>query len=215
MKPMNSRGIPLPTVRRLPFYLRLFREEAQKGSVWLSSDSIGERLSLGAIQVRKDLAMIGAEGRARRGFPVPETAEILNGFLGGDDYADIFLVGSGTLAEAVLSDTTLSRNGFKVLAVFDPDSERSGVSFMGHDILPINKLPDLVRRMGVKIAVFALSDPDSADIVLQNIAASSLAGVFDLSGLELAFPEGIIVEREDYGSRLARLAGSLSAARER
>jgi redox-sensing transcriptional repressor len=174
---------------------------------------MGERLSLGAIQVRKDLSMIGAEGRARCGFPVAETIEILTGFLGGDDYADIFLVGSGSLAEAVLTDNTLVRHGFKVLAVFDPDPLRVGTSFMGHDILPINKLPDLVRRMNVRIAVFAHTDPENAGIVLQNISASTLQGIFDLSGLELPFPLGITVEREDYGSRLAKLAGSLSAKR--
>jgi len=174
---------------------------------------MGERLSLGAIQVRKDLSMIGAEGRARCGFPVAETIEILTGFLGGDDYADIFLIGSGSLAEAVLSDNSLSRHGFKVLAVFDPDPFRVGANFLGHDILPINKLPDLVRRMNVKIAVFAHSDSESSGSILQNITSSALQGVFDLSGLELTFPSEITVEREDYGSRLAKLAGCLSAKR--
>jgi redox-sensing transcriptional repressor len=212
---MNLRGIPLPTVRRLPFYLRLFKEEATQGSLWLSSDVIGERLGLGAIQVRKDLALVGAEGRARCGFPVGATAEILTSFLGGDDYADIFLIGSGALAEAVIANNTVRLHGFKILAVFDPDPFRVGVSILGHEILPINKLPDLTRRMSVRLAVFALSNPEGAETVMQNLGSSTLQGVFDLSGLELPFPPGITVEREDFGSRLAKLAGLLSATRKR
>jgi redox-sensing transcriptional repressor len=154
---MNPRGLPLPTVRRLPFYLRLFREEAEKGTLWISSDFLGDRLGLGAIQVRKDLSMVGAEGRARCGFPVRETMDILSGVLGGDEYADVFLIGSGPLAEAVLLDGSLLRHGFKVIAVFDPDPIRTGSSCLNHDILSMGKFPDLVRRMGINLAVFALS----------------------------------------------------------
>ncbi len=209
---MNSQGIPLPTVKRLPFYLRLFKEEADSGSAWLSSETIGERLRLGAIQVRKDLAMVGAEGRARRGFPVPETIDILREFLGGDDYADVFLVGSGPLAEAVLADPGLRRHGFTVLAVFDSDALKVGQKFRGFDVLPLNKLPDLVRRMGVRIAVFAVPDPSSADELYRVVESSALRGVFDVSGLDFRFPPNVVVEREDYGSRLARLVGAVSAS---
>jgi redox-sensing transcriptional repressor len=207
---MNSLGVPLPTIRRLPFYLRIFREETEKGSLWLSSEYLGERLGLGAIQVRKDLASIGAEGRARCGFPVRETTEILRHFLGSDDYADVFLVGSGDLAAAVFADRTLQAHGFRIIAVFD--SVRIGSLCAGHEVLPLHKLPNLVCRMGVKLAIFALSGDDDTASALETIGASDLQGIFDFSGLELNFPDKLLVEREDIGARLARLAGSLGAA---
>jgi redox-sensing transcriptional repressor len=213
MRIMNPRGIPLPTVRRLPFYQRLFKEESEKGTMWVSSDFLGDRLGLGAIQVRKDLAMIGAEGRARCGFPVAETTEILSRFLGSEDYADVFLIGSGVLAEAILADATLATHGFRVIAVFDPDPARAGGQCGDHDILPITKLSDLVRRMGVKIAVFAETDKTLALIACAAVKASALHGLFDVSGLSLEFPEGLHVERDDFGSRLAKLAGELGAKR--
>jgi redox-sensing transcriptional repressor len=210
---MNPRGIPLPTVRRLPFYQRLFKEEAEKGTMWVSSDFLGDRLGLGAIQVRKDLAMIGAEGRARCGFPVAETVEVLSRFLGSEDYADVFLIGSGVLAEAILADATLAAHGFKVIAVFAPDPARAGGVCGSHDVLPITKFPDLVRRMGVKIAVFAESDRLMAATALDAVRESSLHGIFDVSGFNLEFPESIHVERDEFGSRLAKLAGELGAKR--
>ncbi len=213
MRSMNPRGIPLPTVRRLPFYLRLFREEADKGTLWLSSDFLGDRLSLGAIQVRKDLSMVGAEGRARCGFPVQNTIEVLSSFLGGDDYADVFLVGSGPLAEAILFDGTLFRHGFNVIAVFDSNPVRIGMDCHGHDILPMNKFPDLVRRMNIRLAVFAISDPEDATNALTAMGDSQIAGVCDLSGLSLAFPSDVIVDRDDIGSRLAKIASELGAGR--
>lgn len=212
-EPMNSVGVPLPTVKRLPFYLRLLKEALDSGTEWLSSETIGERLRLGAIQVRKDLAMVGAEGRARRGFPVQATIDILTEFLGGDDYADVFLVGSGPLAEAVLVDPGLHRHGFSVLAVFEPNPQRVGQKIRGYDILPINKLPDLARRMGVRIAIFAVTDPSSGEELCRVVEESALRGVFDVSGLDTRFPPNVVVEREDFGSRLARLVGAVSVNR--
>lgn len=210
---MNSRGIPLPTVKRLPSYLRLFKEEASKGTLWVSSDFLSDRLGLGAIQVRKDLSMVGAEGRARFGFPVAETTEILSNLLGGDDYADVFIIGTGPLAESVLSDSSLVRHGFKAIAVFDTNPLKVGQKCCGHDILPMYKLPDLVRRMGVKIAVFAYASREGVDPALEAIASSALLGIFDISGLELQFAAHLMVEREDLGSRLAKLASCLGANR--
>lgn len=212
---MSAPGIPLQTVRRLPLYLRFFKEESSKGTEWVSSETLGDRLSLGAIQVRKDLSMIGAEGRARRGFPVIETIGILSWFLGSDDYADVFLIGSGTIADAVLADSTLERHGFKVIAVFDPNPLPAVGERFGRTVFPVQKFPDLVRRMGVKLAVFALSGPEGKDAALEAISASPLHGIYDLSGLELDFPPNILVEREDFGSRLAKLAGELGANRMR
>lgn len=212
---MKSSGIPLPTIRRLPFYLRLFKEEATKGSLWISSEAVGKQLDLGAIQVRKDLSLIGAEGRARCGFPVKETIRIISSFLGNDDYADIFLIGAGSLASALFTDNTLARHGFKVIAVFDPDSSLVGSECGGHDVLPITKLSDLVRRMGVKIAVVCLSSSVGSASVLEAVKDSPLLGLFDLSGLNLEFPSDLLIERDDIGSRLAKIAGCLGASRTR
>lgn len=205
-------GAPLPTIRRLPGYVRLLKERLDAGDEWISSDELGRRLGLGAIQVRKDLSSVGAEGRARHGFPISETIRILSDFLGADDYAEVFLIGAGPLGAAVLADENVSRHGFKIVAVFDPDSNLAGTDVFGFKVFPLFKLPDLVRRTGVKIAVLAVGG-SGIRAAAEAISFSDFEGVFDLTGLAPELPERMTVVREDFGSHLAALAGELGGRR--
>lgn len=205
-------GVPLATLRRLPFYLRILHEREAQGDLWLSSDTLGKRLGLGAIQVRKDLGSIGAVGKAKYGFPVAETARVVSRFLGAEAYSDVFVIGATALGSAVLADENIAQHGLKIVAVFETDPVLIGSMVRGHRVLPLFKLSDLARRMGVKIAVLAI-DPPGIRAAADEIARSELAGVFDLTGLSVPLPERLVVIREDFGSRLAALAGELVSRR--
>jgi len=201
-------GAPLPTIRRLPSYVRILKERAEAGEEWISSETLGRRLGLGAIQVRKDLNSVGAAGRAKFGFPIEDTIDILAAFLGTADYADVFLVGAGPLGAAVLADENVSRQGFRIVAVFDGDRSLAGSEVYGQRVFSLARLPGLVKRTGVRIAVLAVGAAGlrGAEEVL---AASDLEGIFDLTGLAPVFPDRMTVVREDFGSHLASLAGEL------
>jgi redox-sensing transcriptional repressor len=182
------------------------------GDLWLSSESLAKRLGLGAIQVRKDLGSIGAEGRAKYGFPVAETARIVTRFLGTDAYSQVFLIGATELGAAVLADENVALHGFKIVAVFETDPVLIGSLLAGHRVLPLSKLSDLSRRMGVKIAVLAV-DASGIRAAAEAIARSELAGIFDVTGFAVPLAERLVVVREDFGARLAALAGELGGRR--
>lgn len=207
----SLKEVPLPVARRLPLYLRVLRRAAASGEAWASSEAMAERLGLTAIQVRKDLAALGAQGTPKRGFAVEGTLALVEALLGADDLADVFVVGSGELAAAVLSDEGLARRGFRVVALFDPDPAKAGRKLGGLAILPLSKLPDLVGRMGVRLAILAMSGSGLAEAA-DALAASGLAGVLDLSGAGIDLPPSVAVLRADYGSRLSTLAGALVRA---
>jgi len=204
----NPLGAPLPTIRRLPAYIRLLKEREEAGDLWISSETLGRRLGLGAIQVRKDLSSVGAEGKAKHGFPVAETIRVLTAFLGTADYAEVFLIGAGPLGAAVLADENVARHGFRIAAVFDPDRDLAGTEVYGHKVFPLSKLHDLTRRTGVKIAVLAVG-AGGLRAAAEALSYVELEGVFDLTGLAPELPERMTVVREDFGSHLAALAGEL------
>ncbi len=209
---LNPAGVPLPTLRRLPFYLRILKEREEKGDLWISSDLMAKRLGLGAIQVRKDLGAIGAIGKAKYGFPVAETARLVTRFLDSEAYAEIFVIGASELGQAVLADENVALHGFKIVAMFESEKSLIGAMVGGHKVLPLSKLGELSRRMGVKIAVLAVR-PEGVLAAAEEIARSELAGIFDVTGLAVPLPERLAVIREDFGSRLAALAGELGGKR--
>lgn len=204
----NIVGVPLPTLRRLPLYYRLFKEKKAVGDEWLSSEIMSQVLGFGAIQVRKDLGAIGAAGSPKRGYPIAQTIEILNGFLGVNDYTDVFLVGSGVLGAAVLADKGLEQHGFKIVAIFDLSPERVDQIVAGKKVFPLEKLPDLTKRMGVKLAILAV-DQDQVGPAADVLVRAGVGAVLDLTGASIYFPSDILVTRVNFSASLASLAGEL------
>lgn len=212
LEPMEPIGVPLPTLRRLPLYLGLFEQKAEAGEEWLSSEAMARELGFGAIQVRKDLGAVGALGSPKRGFPVGETRRILGSFLGAEDFSETFLVGTGPLARAVLADEGLEKRGFKIVAIFEPDSRAPRPSDRKYQ--PLERLPELAKRMGTRLAILAV-EPCWAEAAAEVLARSGIAGVLDLSGVTLAFPQGMAVVRESFSAGMSALAGNVRTRKPR
>jgi redox-sensing transcriptional repressor len=203
---MEPLGVPLPTLRRLPLYLRLFEQKAKEGEEWLSSEAMARELGFGAIQVRKDLGAVGALGSPKRGFPVGETCRLLGSFLGAEDFSETFLVGTGPLARAVLADEGLGKRGFRVVAIFEPDPRAPRPSDRKYQSL--ERLPELAKRMGTRLAILAV-EPCWAEPAAEVLAHSGIAGILDLTGVPLSFPPGMAVVRESFSAGLSALAGNV------
>lgn len=201
-------GVALPTLRRLPLYLRLLEEGQRGGEEWLSSEAIAQRLGLHSIQVRKDLSAVGALGSPKRGFPIGATAEVLSRFLRADEFAQAFLIGAGSLAQALLDDDSVARQGFEIVALFHPDPAIAGARVGGREVLPLAKLPDLSRRMNVRLAILAV-EPEWTAEAAAGLAGSDIYGIVDLTGAALNLPQGIAVVRTSFGASLAALVGEL------
>jgi hypothetical protein len=59
-----------PSIRRLPSYLHVIRQQRMKGGEFISGALIARELNLEPIQVRKDLAITGITGTPKKGYQV-------------------------------------------------------------------------------------------------------------------------------------------------
>jgi redox-sensing transcriptional repressor len=201
-------SIPLPTLKRLPLYLELFKESGAGGDEWLSSESIARRLGLTAIQVRKDLALTFAPASPKRGFRVGETTALIGELLGANHLASVFLVGLGPRAEAACQDGNLARHGFKIIAAFDPSLEREADMIRGLKVFPLIELPGLARSLGVSLAVMTASESRYPGTV-RFVAEAGIRGLVNLSGETIEEEEGLVVAQDDLGFQLTSLAREL------
>ena len=88
--------ISIPTIKRFPSYLRLLRQYKEAGSEWISATRLADDLGLTAVQVRKDMAGTGVEGKPKVGFEIAPLIEAIIHNLGWDSETDAIL-GSGHL----------------------------------------------------------------------------------------------------------------------
>lgn len=198
--------LPLPVLRRLPGYLILLEEDRRTGRCHVSSTDWAGRLGATPIQVRKDLAWTGAVGVPKKGFPLDTLEERIRACLGTDNRRDLFLVGSSDLGRGVASDPSLARHGFTVVGTFDP-AARCVPGTCDKRALPWEKFAELVRRMGVSVALLAV-EGSQAQKTADKVAAAGIRTIWNLTGRALKAPEGTVVLEEDLGARLAGLTGT-------
>ena len=115
----ERKKVGIPTLKRLPLYLRLLRQMKDDGRDYASGTVVAKKLSLDPIVVRKDLAITGAVGRPRLGFQMDEIIEAIEDFLGWTNTSEAFLVGVGNLGRALLRHKGFEQHGLKIISGFD------------------------------------------------------------------------------------------------
>ena len=209
MESEKQKGAPLPTIRRLPSYLRVLRRMQEQGREFISSTQMAEELKLEAIQIRKDLAVTGVEGKCRVGYQVPDLIDAIESFLGWDNLTDAFLVGAGSLGTALIGYQGFEHRGLNIVAAFDTDPYKIGRVIHGKDVFPLDKLPDLARRMHIHMAVIT-TPAAAAQAVADLLVSADIRAIWNFAPTKIHVPESVVVQNEDLSAGLAVLSVRLA-----
>jgi redox-sensing transcriptional repressor len=206
---MRVESVPEPTLRRLPSYHGYLVRLREKGQIMISASQIGADLGVHHTQVRKDLAFTGSEGRPKVGHRIDELIQSIEAFLNWNNSTEAFLVGAGRLGVALMGEASLEKAGVKIVAAFDISSRKVGQSIQGVRILPLEKFPDLARRMHIAIGILAVP-AEAAQEVAQLMAQSGIQAIWNLAPVELDIPHDVIVENLALHASLAVLSRKLA-----
>lgn len=210
MKEEKSLVIPKSTLSRLPIYYCYLQERMAEGQEFVSSSAMAESLSLGAVQVRKDLAGVSSvPGRSKVGFRTEQLLNDLKSYLGYDDYNEAVLVGVGGLGKTLLQYPGFKNYGLDVVAGFDVDPNVVGRTIGGKQVYAISQLERLVRRLGVKLGIITVPGPQ-AQGVADILVASGIKGIWNFAPAHITLPAGVIIKNENLAASLAVLSGRLA-----
>ena len=138
----------------LDYLKRLQGEEAAH----ISAPKIAAALGLNEVQVRKDIAAVSScAGKPKTGFETARLIRDIEAFLGYDSVNEAVLVGAGKLGRALLGYEGFAQFGIRLVAAFDRNADAAAM--YGEDapmILPMEKLADLCRRMGIHIGIITI-----------------------------------------------------------
>ena len=90
-----SKVYSIPTLKRLPVYLRELRSMRARGERHVASPTIAAALHLDTMTVRKDLELTGVAGLTGVGYSVDKLIDGIETFLGWKNTSEVFLVGTG------------------------------------------------------------------------------------------------------------------------
>lgn len=210
MNDLDMKSAPIPSIKRLPLYLRFLKARAEFGTASVSCTHIAHDMGTDPTQVRKDLAITGIVGRPKTGYDVAELIEAIEAFLGWKDASDAFLVGAGHLGTALMGYQKLESHGLRIVAAFDVDPAKIGTVIHGRKVLPTRKLPELARRMHLHIGIITTPDV-GAQPAADLLVTAGIMAIWNFTSVRLDVPPNVTVENADLTSGLAVLSSKLKA----
>ncbi len=205
---MSKSGISNQALKRLPIYLNYLKGLPQRPA-HVSATAIAGALSLNEVQVRKDLALASRWGRPKVGYPTELLIEDIERFLGYDETNAAVLVGVGNLGKALLSYKGFAQRGLDIVAGFDIQAGTDTPPVGGKQVLPMETLDEVSRRMKILIGIIAVPDK-AAQPVCDQLVQAGVRAIWNFAPVALRVPPDVLVQNESMVSSLAVLSRRLS-----
>lgn len=197
--------IPDAVVRRLPGYFRHLCELEAGGTLRLSSQALGKRMGLTASQIRQDINCFGGFGQQGYGYHVPSLKQYIEQILGIDKMHTLVIAGAGNIGTAIANYPAFQNEGFHVLALFDQEPARVGVTIQGAPIFHISELEKYLAEHKTDILVIA-TPPESAQEVADLAARSGVRAIWNFAPVDLSLGEEVEIANVHLSDSLMSLS---------
>ena len=206
---MNGYSIPKATLGRLPLYLQYLRSLPESGTSTISATAIAKALSLGEVQVRKDLAAVSGAGKPKVGYEKAKLIADLERNLGYESLTNAVLVGAGKLGRALLDYDGFNEFGVQIIAAFDCNEQVIRTGKTSKDILPVSTLDAFCKEHDVKIGIITVGQGSAQD-VCEKLISCGISAIWNFAPGALKVPFGVLVKQENLALSLAYLNNQIS-----
>ena len=203
---MNGYYIPKATLGRLPQYLGYLKSLPEFRRT-ISATAIAKALSLGDVQVRKDLAAVSGAGKPKIGYDTDKLIADIESHLGYERLTNAVLVGAGKLGRALLDYDGFEDFGVKIIAGFD--CNETVLTKGTKDILPIRDIEIYCREHDVKLGIITVGQGSAQD-VCDKLVESGIKAIWNFAPVTLKVPKGILLKQENLALSLAYLNNQIS-----
>ena len=201
---MNGNSIPKATLGRLPQYLEYLRSLPENAGSTISATVIAKNLSLGEVQVRKDLAIVSGAGKPKIGYITQDLIRDLEGWLGSNELTAAVLVGAGKLGSALLDYSGFEEYGVKIAAAFDSSEDVIRQNSSSKEVLPISDLKKFTSENDIKLGIITVGRA-SAQEVCDMLVECGIGAIWNFAPCSLTVPENVILKQENLALSLAYL----------
>ncbi|MBQ4071706.1 MAG: redox-sensing transcriptional repressor Rex [Clostridia bacterium] len=205
---MKLNSVPRATLGRLPLYLSYLKSLSET-SATVSATSIARGLSLGDVQVRKDLAIVSGAGKPRVGYITAKLINDIERHLGYKNITEAILVGAGKLGRALLDYNGFEEFGISIIAGFDCNERTVRIGNGTTAILPIKELDRICSENDIKLGIITVGQ-GSAQEVCDKMVECGIKAIWNFAPCQLIVPKEIVLKQENLALSLAYLKNSIS-----
>jgi len=202
---MKNIVMPLPGLRRLLIYYRQFKAALQAGVEYVSSADLAYAADTTPEQVRKDFSFLPSQGRSRLGYPTQVFTDMIEEYLDLVNDKDAVLVGAGNLGKALALYPGFKQFGLRIVVLFDNDPAKIGEKIGDIQILPVEKLTNLVDRMMIRIGIIT-TPAEVTQQIADEMVKGGIKAIWNFSTFHPKVPKDVMVRNMDLASDLVVLS---------
>ena len=193
---MRSSKTSKATRDRLVLYFNCLTAFARKGVAVVSSDELSRAAGVTAATVRKDLSRLGRLGIPGTGYVVRRLLHSLAHYVSLSRQWPLIIVGYGKLGRALADYHGFAGTNFRVVAAFDVDVNKIGITHNGFAVYPLQDVDSVVRDTGAELAIIA-TPPSAAQSVADRLVAAGVKSILNCTSAQLTVPEGVALRDLD------------------
>ncbi len=197
--------IPEKTIERLSEYRRTLLACHKQGITHIFSHVLAGIHGITAVQVRRDLMLIGFSSDTKKGYDVQVLIDYISNILDSPTPMHVAVVGMGHLGQAITKYFNSKGLKLRITAAFDVDPEKVGRTMDGIPVYHMDKFETTVEENDISIVIVSSPTSVAPQLVLPIINAG-IRGVLNFTSTPLNFPQGIIVENYDITTLLEKVA---------
>ena len=204
----QPRSFPLPSIQRLPVYLRFLKEQRDRGENVVSCTRIAEEFGQLSVQVRKDLSITGIIGRPKIGYKIVELVEAIEDFLGWNIKTSACLVGAGSLGRAILGYEGFVEHGLDIRCAFDVDPKVVGTTIHGRPVHHVSEIPTIGVQQQFVIGILTVP-ATAAQRATNALLETGVKAIWNYTPVRLELPANVICEDVKLSASFAVLSSRM------
>lgn len=198
-------SLPEKTVERLSEYRRTLLNCLNEGKNHIFSHELAALLHNTAVQVRRDMMLMGFTSMQRKGYAIKELIEAIGELIDTTEGLNLAVVGAGNLGRAITGYFRGKRSKLNIVATFDIDPDKIGHMVAGVKCYSLDDFQRLVIELQISIAVLTVP-PEHSRNIADFVAANGIKGILNFTTVPLNMPPHVYLEEYDMITSLEKIA---------
>jgi len=197
--------LPGKTVERLSEYRRTLLECLNEKRNFIFSHDLAARIHITAVQVRRDLMLIGYSSMQRKGYDVRELIDTIGKIIDSPQSLNVAIIGIGNFGRAVTGYFKGKRSKLNLVASFDNDPQKINKVISGVKCYPYQDMEQIVKELDISIAILTVP-PDFAREIAEEAVRFGIKGILNFTTISLNVPSDIYLEEYDMITSIEKVA---------
>jgi redox-sensing transcriptional repressor len=197
--------LPGKTVERLSEYRRQLLGCLAENRNYIFSHDLAALLHITAVQVRRDLMLIGYSSVLRKGYDIRELIQTIGRIIDSAEGLNVAIIGIGNLGRAVTGYFRGKRSKLNIVASFDNDPQKVDKVISGVKCYHIQDMERLIKELDIKIAILTIP-ANFAKSTVEEVVHFGIKGILNFTTVPLNVPSEVHLEEYDMITSIEKVA---------